>query len=109
MLNNDTPMFPGSELESFVLSEDKARGYYKPYILAFDEGYVPPTPEDIKTFRNLMAWTQVDMAKIAGVAYTLKPSRSSTVGKWESTPESKEHRAIPYAAWRLLLITAGIV
>lgn len=76
---------------------------------SISDGYVSPTPQEIKSLRYIMGWSQVDVAKITGASYNPTRNFSSTVGKWERSVDSKENRTIPYAAWRLLLLTAGIV
>ena len=72
-----------------------------------DALYVPPTIEDLKHIRKMYKITQVDVAKITGVSWNSKGS--STVAKWEINPGKADHRQIPYSAWRLLLITLGII
>lgn len=73
-----------------------------------DPEYVPPTPEEVDGLIKLMGWSQVDTAKIAGVNYDSKKG-SPTVRRWRTSENNPEHRSIPYAAWRLMLLTAGIV
>ncbi|CAN0493716.1 unnamed protein product, partial [Scytosiphon promiscuus] len=34
---------------------------------------------------------------------------STTIRKWQTPVGKPEHRDIPYAPWRLMLITAGVV
>jgi len=69
--------------------------------------YQPPTPQDIADLTKLMGWSQTDVAKLTGVNFNPKKG-SITVRRWKAKPESNEHRAIPYAAWRLLLILSGV-
>ena len=45
--------------------------------------------------------------KIVGVHSNDKGS--TAIRKWRASAGSKEHTEIPYSAWRLMLITAGIV
>jgi hypothetical protein len=71
-------------------------------LLYVDEGYKPPTPEEIRDLQRLNGWSQIDMAKFVGVSFNEK-SGSTTIRKWCSPLNSKEHRAIPYSAWRLIL------
>lgn len=76
-------------------------------LLHIDPNYSKPTPDDIKSLRSLMSWSQNDIAKMLGVNF--KPDKgSTTVRKWCTPEHSNEHRDIPYASWRLLLIYAGI-
>ncbi|WP_149983326.1 helix-turn-helix domain-containing protein [Pseudoalteromonas rhizosphaerae] len=69
--------------------------------------YEPPTPQDIKALRQLMGWSQTDVARIVGVSWNHKGS--TAVRKWETAPDKKEHNKISYSAWRGLLCRAGIV
>lgn len=86
------------------LSAFKAKSCTKLFI---DPEYAPPTPDDIRALRDLLGWSQNDIAKMVGV--TFNPTKgSTTVRKWCSPAGSPEHREMPYAAWRLLLIYAGI-
>ena len=73
-----------------------------------DENYVHPTSEDVKSIRNILGLSQVGLAKLLGVTYNEKKG-SNTVRKWETSEESKEHRKISYAAWRLLLLASGVI
>ena len=75
--------------------------------LATDRNYEPPGPGDLKELRKEYNLTQIDVAKIVGVRWTDKGS--STVQKWEVPRNKFDNRQIPYAAWRLLLITLGVV
>lgn len=73
-----------------------------------DPHYEPPTPEQVKQLQIFAGWSQNDVAKLVGVYHTDKGS--PTVRKWIA-PVSNErhHRDIPYSAWRLMLIEAGIL
>jgi hypothetical protein len=71
-------------------------------LLYVDEGFKHPTPDEIRELQRLNGWSQIDMAKLVGVSFNEK-SGSTTIRKWCSPLNSKEHRAIPYSAWRLLL------
>ena len=75
----------------------------------YDPEYIHPTFQDVKELRKYTGWSQSEMASIVGVSF--RPGKgATTIRKWCSDPEqSKEYRKIPYAAWRLFLITAGIV
>jgi hypothetical protein len=74
----------------------------------YDPGYEPPTPGEVDALIKLAGWSQNQAAKITGVTYNPKKG-STTIRKWRTRVESREHRAIPYAAWRLMLVTAGLV
>jgi len=73
-----------------------------------DERYQPPTPEQVGQLINLASWSQNDAAKLVGVSWDTRRG-SSTIRKWKSEKGHKEHREIPYSAWRLLLLLAGVV
>jgi len=73
-----------------------------------DENYLPPEPAMVGQLINLAGWSQNDAAKLVGVSWNPKKG-SSTIRKWKSAKGEKEHRPIPYSAWRLLLIYAGVV
>lgn len=73
-----------------------------------DAGYRPPTHENVDVFIKAMDWSQNDVAKLVGVAFD--PVKGSiTVRRWRLAPESRNSRAIPYAAWRLMLLAGGVV
>lgn len=81
----------------------------RPCCKVFDDpAYVPPTPEEVDGLIKLAGWSQSDVAKLVGVGFNPKKG-STTVRKWRSPVVSVEHRDIPYSAWRLLLLYAGIV
>jgi hypothetical protein len=70
--------------------------------------YVAPGPEEVAALIELAGFSQNQTAKLAGVKYDpLKGS--STVRKWKAKRDRKEYRQIPYSAWRLLLLYAGVV
>lgn len=71
-------------------------------------GYKPPTPEDFKDLKRLSGWSNTDMARLAGIHYTVEKG-SPTIGRWRASPGSRNHQQIPYSVWRLLLIYAGVV
>jgi len=73
-----------------------------------DERYLPPTPEQVAQLINLAGWSQNDAAKLVGVSWDTKRG-SSTIRKWKSAKGEKEHRPIPYSAWRLMLVLADVV
>lgn len=81
----------------------------RPCALPFNHvDYAPPTPGEVDALIKLVGWSQTDTAKLVGVTYNpLKGS--STVRKWRAPVASKDHRDMPYSAWRLLLVYAGVV
>lgn len=68
--------------------------------------FIQPTPEEVKSLRKLIGFSQVDLAKLTGVSWNEKGA--SSVRKWE-TIEGKEKRSISPAAWQLMLIKAGLI
>ena len=63
-----------------------------------------PTPEDVRELRKLMGLTQEQAALLVSPAKT-KPYR--TWQCYEAPVGTTGHRAIPLAAWELLLLLAG--
>jgi len=81
----------------------------RPCALPFSHAaYMPPTPEEVDRLIDLAGWSQNVTAKLVGVAYNPKKG-SSTVRKWKAAVEKDDSREIPYSAWRLMLIYAGVV
>ncbi|WP_053979744.1 hypothetical protein [Marinagarivorans algicola] len=81
----------------------------RPCALAFThEHYQPPTQDEVRALIALMGWSQNDVAKMVGVNYNPKKG-SATVRRWKAKEGDTHARAIPYAAWRLMLIYAGVV
>lgn len=70
--------------------------------------YQPPTPEEVDALVKLAGWSQNDAAKLTGVTYNPKKG-SSTIRKWRANSHSTDYREIPYSAWRLFLLYAGVV
>jgi hypothetical protein len=73
-----------------------------------DPNYCPPTPEEVKQLIALAGWSQNGTAKLAGVAWN-KAKGSSTVRRWKAPADKPDSKNIPYAAWRLLLLYAGVI
>ena len=69
--------------------------------------YLPPTPEEIKSLRNLLGFPQARLGDLLGKSYNLKGCKA--VRRWETHTESKEHNPIDYCAWQLMLLSAGII
>ncbi len=73
-----------------------------------DPNFQPPSPVEVKQLIQLCSWSQSVIAGLLGISF--KPSKgSTTIHKWCSAIGSKEHRQIPYSAWRLLLLYANVV
>ncbi|MGJ0490056.1 helix-turn-helix domain-containing protein [Methylobacter sp.] len=81
----------------------------RPCALPFSHpDYVPPTPQEVDRLIKLKGWSQSEAAALVGVSFSPKKG-SSTIRKWRTKPESDDARPIPYSAWRLLLLYAGVV
>lgn len=70
--------------------------------------YVPPTPQEVDRLIKLAGWSQTSAARLVGVTYNPKKG-SSTIRKWRTNVDKDDHREIPYSAWRLMLLYAGVV
>ncbi|MBL4571582.1 MAG: hypothetical protein JKY40_10540 [Gammaproteobacteria bacterium] len=68
--------------------------------------YEPPTPVQVGQLILYAGWGQNEVARLTGVRIDEKKG-SATVRRWKSESPSSS-RAIPYSAWRLLLLHAGI-
>ena len=73
---------------------------------ASSAGYEPPTPEIVGALIKMAGWSQTKTARLVGVNYTIEKG-SPTVRRWKTTSGKSE--TIPYSAWRLLLLAAGVV
>jgi len=72
-------------------------------LLAYnDPGYCAPTPADVRAVIELLDLTADQVAALVG----MKDGRA--VRRWLASLDSKTHAQIDYAAWRLLLIEAGL-
>lgn len=79
-------------------------------MLPYGQGWESPTPDEV---RELIVYagqvtgkdklTGSEVARLTGI----KDGR--TIRKWTAPREAKNHTPIPYAAWRLLLLYAGLV
>jgi len=81
----------------------------RPCALSFgNPAYVPPTPQEVDRLIKLVGWSQSSVAMLVGVTYNPKKG-SSTIRKWRASVEKDDYREIPYSAWRLMLLYAGVV
>tara|TARA_R110000765_G_C18844718_1_gene598360 strand:- start:289 stop:612 length:324 start_codon:yes stop_codon:yes gene_type:complete len=71
-----------------------------------DPSFTIPSPLEIKTLRNIIGFSQTDLAQFVGVSWNHKGS--NTVRKWE-TNSATESRVISLSAWKLMLVKAGFV
>lgn len=72
------------------------------YVYA-DAGYRPPAPEDVRAVMQLLGTTAEELALLVGV----KDGRA--VRRWLAPSTARSHAQIDYAAWRLMLLEAGLV
>ena len=73
-----------------------------------DPEYRPPTPEEVRSLLHLARWSPRDAARRLGVD-TDPDAGIRRVESWCARRDDDGHRSIPYAAWRLGLIEAGLV
>lgn len=71
-------------------------------------GYTPPTPQEVDRLIALAGWSQCYAASLIGIACNPKKG-SSTIRKWRTAVSHSTYKQIPYAAWRLMLLYAGVV
>ncbi len=80
----------------------------RPCSLGIEEAdFESPTTLEVKALRNILGFSQVDLAKYTGVSWNNKGS--TTVQKWESSTQPSEKSCIALSAWQLMLIKAGLV
>ena len=73
-------------------------------LLAYDDrAYRPPASSDVRAVIDMLGLTADQVAALVG----MKDGRA--VRRWLAPEESKTHAQIDYAAWRLLLIEAGLI
>lgn len=71
-------------------------------LLYTDICYEPPSVTDLRSVIRKLGLSGSEVASRVGVS-------PDNVRKWQATRDSPNHKQIPYAAWRLLLIEAGLV
>lgn len=67
-----------------------------------DPAFMAPSHNDVRAVAQRYKLTGIALARVTGVT-------TRTVRKWLAPPGVENHAPMPYAAWRLLLIEAGIV
>lgn len=83
-------------------------------LLKYDNGWTQPTPLEVRSLINFLNLSGSKVANLVGIR------NNRTVRKWQEVKEivdSGDHEGetnrnkndIPYAAWRLLLLEAGLV
>lgn len=70
--------------------------------------YKEPEPEEVDALIKVAGWSQRIAAMIVGVPFDAKKG-STTIRKWRTPRDKSEHRQIPYSAWRLMLLHAGVI
>ncbi|QSB03819.1 hypothetical protein JWZ98_22815 (plasmid) [Methylomonas sp. EFPC1] len=81
----------------------------RPCALPFGHAaYISPTPHEVDRLIKLAGWSQSAVARLVGVTYNPKKG-SSTIRKWRADRDKDDYREIPYSAWRLMLLYAGVV
>lgn len=69
-----------------------------------DPAYRPPDPEDVRAVvADILDYTGDQVAALVGA------SNGRVVRRWLASPTAKNRAQIDYAAWRLLLLEAGLV
>jgi hypothetical protein len=87
---------------SYLVSTQQAEPD-KATLLPFnDPEYREPSWQDLRAVIQHLGWTGSQVGEFTGVG-------SRTVRKWTSPPDTSNHSPVPFAAWRLLLIAAGLV
>lgn len=75
---------------------------------SYDDGYLPPTPDEVKKLRTLLGLSQRQLARFLGVNFT-QDKGSPTVRKWETALDKASHRQINQSAWEMMLLAAGVL
>jgi hypothetical protein len=87
-------------IEFLKSCQDKPFSPRKSSMKAFDHGYAPPSPREIR--EAMKDYTSIDIASMVGVD-------ERTVRRWKLDESKTSYRTIPYSAWRLFLILDGVV
>ena len=103
-MSNPIPPYEAGQALPKTLAAFRRRACAKP----FDQGYQPPTPDEITALIQLAGWSQNDTARLVGVSFNPKKG-STSVRRWRAPTASYDYREIAYAPWRLLLLYAGVV
>lgn len=74
----------------------------KTLLLYIDPNYERPTASDLRCVIRKLGLTGSEVAGRVGVS-------PDNVRKWQAAPGTRNAKPIPYSAWRLLLIEAGLV
>ena len=96
----NTPNINKVEIGSELLQSPSVRLFSDPL-------YSAPSSEEVIKVANYLGLSQRQLANLVGVHSNNKGS--STIRKWKAPEDKSEHRPIPYAAWRLMLIEAELV
>lgn len=72
-----------------------------------DQNHVPPTPEEVRSLRQILGFTQSRVGALVGRSYNDKGCKA--VRRWENNIDSKEYRPINYSAWQLMLLASEVI
>ena len=91
-----------------VLRKDLS-GIRSSTLLSFDQGWEQPTPDEVRKLIEY-AGRCVEKEKLTGKEVAnITGVNPRNVRKWSAPENTSNFVRIPYAAWRLLLLHAGIV
>ncbi|WP_085944393.1 hypothetical protein [Hahella chejuensis] len=85
--------------ETQTQGEKLTQGTLEPFA---SPNYHPPKESDVRLLLRIAGLTGAEAGKLVGVD-------ARSVRRWCAPPDTSNHRPIPYSAWRLLLIEAGLV
>lgn len=68
-----------------------------------DPQYTQPLPSEVRTLIQKLDMSGNQVALYLGVV------SGRTIRKWQTNADTQNNNHIPYAAWRLLLIRAGLI
>jgi hypothetical protein len=77
-------------------------------LLHFEEAYIAPDHNDVKKIRELLGLNAVQLTTLMG--FKVGKNGSNPVSCWEADPLlTKSARDIPFSAWQMMLIYAGVI
>lgn len=104
-MSENTPAYGDDDVVPTTIEAFKNHSSSRPFN---DALFRLPNPAEIKALREIMGWNTRKTARLLGINYTVEKG-SPTLRRWQTEVDKKEHRSIPYAAWRLMLICAGVI
>lgn len=78
-------------------------------LLEFDQGWEPPTPEEVRLLIEYAGRCAGKDKLTGGEVAALTGVNPRNVRKWTAPEDSSNYVKIPYAPWRLLLLHTGVV